>query len=49
MRKVRLPPGPVVVDVVGLALTDDDRERLQHPAAGGVILFARNYENRRSS
>jgi beta-N-acetylhexosaminidase len=34
-----------VIDVVGLALTDEDRERLRHPAAGGVILFARNYEN----
>jgi len=34
-----------VVDVVGTQLTDDDRERLRHPAAGAVILFARNYEN----
>ena len=45
VRKVRLPPGPVVVDVVGPTLTDEDRERLRHPAAGGVILFSRNYEN----
>jgi beta-N-acetylhexosaminidase len=45
MRKVRLPPGPVVADVVGLMLTDEDRERLRHPAAGAVILFTRNYEN----
>jgi beta-N-acetylhexosaminidase len=45
MRKVRLPPGPVVVDVVGAVLTDEDRQRLRHPAAGAVILFARNYEN----
>jgi len=44
MRKVRLPPGPAVIDVVGLALTDDDRRRLVHPATGGVILFTRNYE-----
>jgi beta-glucosidase-like glycosyl hydrolase len=41
----RLPLGPVVLDPVGLALTDDDRRRLQHPAAGGVILFAHNFEN----
>jgi beta-N-acetylhexosaminidase len=34
-----------VIDVVGLALTDDDRERLCHPAAGAVILFSRNYES----
>jgi len=35
----------VVADVVGTVLTDEDRERLRHPAAGAVILFARNYEN----
>lgn len=34
-----------MIDVVGLALTDDDRRRLSHPATGGVILFSRNYEN----
>ena len=45
MRKVRLPPGPAVIDVLGLALTDEDRERLRHPAAGAVILFARNYQD----
>ena len=45
MRKVRLPPGPAVIDVVGTTLTDEDRERLRHPAAGGVILFGRNYES----
>jgi beta-N-acetylhexosaminidase len=44
MRRVRLPPGPAVIDVVGTVLTDADRERLRHPAAGGVILFSRNYE-----
>jgi beta-N-acetylhexosaminidase len=45
MRKVRLPPGPAVVDVLGTVLTEEDRERIRHPAAGAVILFARNYEN----
>jgi beta-N-acetylhexosaminidase len=34
-----------VIDVVGTALSDDDRARLRHPAAGAVILFSRNYEN----
>jgi beta-N-acetylhexosaminidase len=33
-----------VVDVVGALLTDEDRARLRHPAAGAVILFSRNYE-----
>src|SRR2546423_5837601 len=45
MRKVRLPPGPVVVDVLGLALADEDRRRLCHPAAGAVILFSRNFQD----
>ena len=45
MRKVRLPPGPAAVDVKGLALDDDDRQRLAHPAAGAVILFARNFQD----
>jgi beta-N-acetylhexosaminidase len=45
MRKVRLPPGPVVVDVLGPALTDEDRARLSHPATGAVILFARNFHD----
>src|SRR5260221_4999671 len=45
MRKVRFPAGPVVVDVVGPVLSDEDRARLRHPAAGAVILFSRNYEN----
>jgi beta-N-acetylhexosaminidase len=34
-----------VVDVVGPVLSDEDRDRLRHPAAGAVILFSRNYEN----
>jgi len=45
VRKVRLPLGPVVADVVGFELTDEDRGRLRHPAAGAVILFSRNYQS----
>ncbi len=45
MRKVRLAPGPAVVDVLGPVLGDEDRARLLRPAAGAVILFSRNYEN----
>ncbi len=44
MRRLKLPLGPVVLDPSGAALTDEDRRRLLHPAAGGVILFAHNYE-----
>jgi beta-N-acetylhexosaminidase len=38
---------PVVLDVAGLALNDDDRRRLRHPLTGGLILFARNWQDRR--
>ena len=40
------PLGPVMLDVVGTSLNDDDIRRIQHPLTGGVILFARNYTNR---
>ncbi len=37
---------PVVLDIAGLALTDDDRRRLRHPLTGGLTLFARNWVDR---
>ncbi|NDY95433.1 beta-N-acetylhexosaminidase [Wenzhouxiangella limi] len=35
--------GPLIVGIDGLALDAVTRERLQHPAVGGVILFSRNF------
>jgi beta-N-acetylhexosaminidase len=46
MIQQQMPLGPVMLDVVGTALSEDDLRRIRHPLTGGVILFARNYENR---
>ena len=37
---------PVVLDIAGTTLTANDRRRLQHPLTGGLILFARNWQDR---
>jgi beta-N-acetylhexosaminidase len=37
---------PIILDVAGLELTKVDKERLANPLTGGVILFARNWQNR---
>jgi beta-N-acetylhexosaminidase len=38
---------PVIIDIAGTELTDDDRRRLQHPLTGGLIFFTRNFRDRR--
>ena len=37
--------GPLMIDVAGLELTEEDCEILEHPAVGGVIIFLRNYQS----
>ncbi len=44
--ELRDPHAPVVLDIAGLSLTAADRRRLRHPLTGGLILFARNWQDR---
>ena len=37
---------PLIIDIAGTELTDDDRRRLAHPLVGGLILFGRNWQSR---
>jgi beta-N-acetylhexosaminidase len=39
------PPGPVMLDLAGITLAPEDRDKLLCPAAGGIILFSRNYQS----
>ena len=38
---------PLIIDIAGLELNADDHRRLRHPLVGGLILFARNWQDRR--
>ena len=40
------PHAPLIIDVAGLKLAKADRQRLKNPLVGGIILFARNWQNR---
>ncbi|MBK7002615.1 MAG: beta-N-acetylhexosaminidase [Rhodoferax sp.] len=37
---------PLIIDIAGLTLSKLDRKRLKHPLVGGLILFARNWQDR---
>ena len=38
--------GPVMLNIEGCELDEDDRRRLTHPQTGGIVLFSRNYKNK---
>jgi beta-N-acetylhexosaminidase len=46
MKKKNYSPGPIVLDVEGLTLNEQDKDRIRHPLTGGVILFGRNFQSR---
>lgn len=37
---------PLVIDIAAASLSKVDRQRLKHPLVGGMILFARNWQDR---
>lgn len=37
--------GPLVIDLDGPSITQDEEKLLQHPFVGGIILFSRNYQS----
>lgn len=40
-----MPIAPLMLDLQGTELTQDECELLQHPFCGGLILFSRNFES----
>jgi beta-N-acetylhexosaminidase len=37
--------GPIILDLVGLELSSEEREIIKHPQMGGIIFFQRNFES----
>lgn len=40
------PLGPLMIDLVGTSITEEERQLLMSPLVGGVILFARQFESK---
>jgi len=40
------PLGPLIIDIEGIELNNQDLDILMHPLVGGVILFSRNYTDK---
>lgn len=45
MNTQTIPLGPIMLDLLGTKLMQDEKEMLLHPLVGGVIFFSRNYES----
>jgi len=37
--------GPVMIDLEGTSLSEEEKELIKHPLVGGIIFFARNFES----
>lgn len=47
LSKKPLTLGQVMLDLDGLTVTDAEQQLIAHPQTGGIILFSRNYQNKR--
>ena len=37
--------GPVMIDLIGPSILEEEKEKICHPNTGGIILFQRNFKN----